>query len=325
MDNLTHLVTGGIGYRLIKLETFKIDGSTKYALIFLIASLFPDVDSIARLWGIEAYIIHHRGMTHSVLFAVIFSMLVSFILSLSKEKTSFKGKVFILFFLGMTIHIFMDIITSYGTQILWPITNYRFRLDWLFIVDPIYTLVLLILFLATFMFKEHKKKLALLSLSWIFFYPILCGALKEGYTYWLNSKTLANPVKVELLPDFLTPFRWKIIKREQKIYHVGQLKIPEGELVFLDKTFDVFEPAKLENFDMPKDFMKTYLWFAVYPYQRIHEENGKIKIVEIGDLRFLSTWNKARKHIPFSIFVMFDNHQKPLSIRYGSPSGPVIY
>ena len=51
-----------------------------------------------------------------------------------------------LFILGMVVllsHLLLDLATSYGTQLLSPFSGRRLSLDWIFIIDPYFTALLL--------------------------------------------------------------------------------------------------------------------------------------------------------------------------------------
>jgi inner membrane protein len=60
----------------------------------------------------------------------------------------YKKHWFWLVFLCLSTHAVLDSFTVYGTQLLWPITEYPFAVSNLFIIDPLYTLPLLIAFIA---------------------------------------------------------------------------------------------------------------------------------------------------------------------------------
>lgn len=45
-------------------------------------------------------------------------------------------------------HLFIDLLTSYGTRVLWPFSNTAFSLNSIFIIDPFYTIPLAVLFFA---------------------------------------------------------------------------------------------------------------------------------------------------------------------------------
>ena len=45
---------------------------------------------------------------------------------------------------GIASHLLLDWLTNYGTELLWPLTDRRFALNWVFIVDVYVWAVLLI-------------------------------------------------------------------------------------------------------------------------------------------------------------------------------------
>ena len=61
---------------------------------------------------------------------------------IEKNKISFKSAS-LLALSCLVTHVLLDVFTSWGTQILWPL-DYRFALKTIFVIDPLYTLPLLI-------------------------------------------------------------------------------------------------------------------------------------------------------------------------------------
>ena len=62
-------------------------------------------------------------------------------------------------FLVLATHALIDGFTVYGTQFLWPITEYPFAISTLFIIDPLYTLPLLVLLVMFFIPKINPATL----------------------------------------------------------------------------------------------------------------------------------------------------------------------
>ncbi len=58
---------------------------------------------------------------------------------------------FWLVFLCLSTHGILDSFTVYGTQLMWPITEYPFAVSNLFIIDSLYTLPLLFAFIVIFL------------------------------------------------------------------------------------------------------------------------------------------------------------------------------
>lgn len=57
--------------------------------------------------------------------------------------------------------MFLDLLTSYGTQILWPFSTTPYSLNAIFIIDPFYTIPFVVLFLAALFAKKIRKTIRL--------------------------------------------------------------------------------------------------------------------------------------------------------------------
>ncbi len=121
MDLITHGVTGA----LIARAAF--DGPTREAATaaLTLGALFPDFDIALLLRGRYAYLTGHRGLTHSFLGIPLFAPALAGLLYAFGPPGGF-GFYLALVVLGMLLHIFYDLITSWGTMILAPYTDRKF-------------------------------------------------------------------------------------------------------------------------------------------------------------------------------------------------------
>jgi len=96
------------------------------------ATVLPDFDnylvSFLNLLGKSFSLIEHRGITHTLLFALIF-LIPAFILWKKKNRT-FSVYFFAATF-GILSHLFLDWFWwgTVGIMLFWPITNQKFMVD----------------------------------------------------------------------------------------------------------------------------------------------------------------------------------------------------
>src|SRR5690606_3538084 len=93
-------------------------------------------------------LIFHRHFTHSYVFIPIGALMVALLFwsFFRKRNYSFK-KIYAACIVGWATHGTLDACTSYGTQLFWPFNNVRVAWDNVSIIDPIYTLPLIIGFM----------------------------------------------------------------------------------------------------------------------------------------------------------------------------------
>ncbi len=137
MDPLTHLATGVICSQLLPAPS-----RWWAALAGAIFAVLPDVDYFFIYWDRLAFIRYHRGFTHSLV-AVPLLALAGALLGRVLGGPRWFRPLLILGIVVLLSHLLLDLATSYGTQLLSPFSRRRFSLDWIFIIDPYFTALLL--------------------------------------------------------------------------------------------------------------------------------------------------------------------------------------
>ncbi|MGB0696835.1 MAG: metal-dependent hydrolase [Rhodospirillaceae bacterium] len=160
------LITQGVFGAVVGQAGFRAKLGRRAVVVGLAAGLLPDMDFlIGTLFGDFAYWRHHRGMTHSLLFAPLVAPLMAWVCAASEnhwrkwrkrnddimdaEALKERRRIWwCLWFFVLISHPFLDLFTSYGTQLLYPLSDHRFAIDALPIVDPVYTLPLIVVMIA---------------------------------------------------------------------------------------------------------------------------------------------------------------------------------
>jgi inner membrane protein len=138
VDPLTHVATGVICSQLMP-------GPSRWwaAAAGAILALLPDIDYLYIYWDRLAFIRYHRGFSHSLVALALFALAGALAARLLGGPRWFKPMLV----LGVVVlgsHLFLDLATSYGTQLLSPFSRRRFALDWIFIIDPYFTALLVL-------------------------------------------------------------------------------------------------------------------------------------------------------------------------------------
>jgi inner membrane protein len=140
MDSLTQIALGIAVAELCAGKQLK----NKTFLYGAVLGTLPDLDLIVGLFldPVDGVLIH-RGISHSLLLFLFLSPLLGWLISkIKKHKINFSRATSMVFWCLFT-HVLLDMFTSWGTQILWPLSN-RFALKTIFVIDPLYTFPLLI-------------------------------------------------------------------------------------------------------------------------------------------------------------------------------------
>ena len=141
MDSLTQVALGGaVGYAVLGSKVGR-----KAILWGAALGTLPDLDVFLPYAGEVESFTYHRGFSHSLLVHLLISPVITWlILRIHKQTQAYKKEWFYLVFLCLSSHALLDSFTVYGTQLMWPLTEYPFGVSNLFIIDPLYTLPLLL-------------------------------------------------------------------------------------------------------------------------------------------------------------------------------------
>ncbi|MDG5766791.1 metal-dependent hydrolase [Balneolales bacterium ANBcel1] len=173
MDPITHGLTGAAAAQLASDK----EKQRPAALTGLVAAMLPDLETFIHhpadpLFNIEI----HRQFTHALLFIPVGALLTAGLLWwLMRNHLSFR-ELFFFSLLGFATHGFMDAVTSYGTELLWPFSDTRVAWHLLPIVDPLLTIVMGVLAGAAFYYR--KKRFAWLFFAWLAIY-LLAGFIQR--------------------------------------------------------------------------------------------------------------------------------------------------
>lgn len=157
MDSLTQAALGAaIGEAVLGKKI-----GNKAPILGAIIATIPDLDVLFVPFFDEIQKISlHRGYSHSILFCLLGAFLFAYILSkINWAKEVAITKLWLFSFLALFTHVLLDAFTTYGTQLFLPFTDWRVSFDSINIVDPVYTLPLIIGVLGSvFYYKKTDKK-----------------------------------------------------------------------------------------------------------------------------------------------------------------------
>jgi inner membrane protein len=241
MDSLSQLVLGAaVGYAVAGKKM------GKKALVWgAFAGSLPDLDFIpTRPFHDEfLYLKHHRGFSHSIIGAFVLSSLFATVCSKIKKSISF-WTMFTLFLWGMLTHSLLDCFTTWGTQVFWPLPT---RVSWnsIFIVDPLYTIPLLVAVFAACIYKSHRRRQVIVVGGLVISTLYLMWAV--GVKLYLNPQFDAlfrhhnlDVIRFTTRPTAFNSILWSTTAETEEGYYYGQISLLDsqfqGPLYFAEKN-----------------------------------------------------------------------------------------
>jgi inner membrane protein len=201
MDNITHSFVGlGVGelvQRSLPAEADPARQRTRHRLLLTAcaaASNFPDLDLFLThlLPAPLGYLLHHRGPTHTLLYAVPQAMLLLALLwalwpnarRLLRASRPARLGLGLAIVLGFGLHLSMDFLNSYGVHPFYPFDPRWFYGDMVFIVEPVFWIAFGVP-LALAIPQRLLRGAALAGLA-----AFVLGATWRGYLDWRSLVAL---------------------------------------------------------------------------------------------------------------------------------------
>lgn len=172
----------------------------------------PDLDVLFRkyLTGPQA-LGFHRGVTHSLFFCTLVTPLLAWIFWRMFRRYDVPLKQWNVFvWLGLNTHWMIDSLTTYGTQVFLPFSDYPVNIGSVFIIDPVYTLPLLAGLLWTLFASRGKRpyrpKGVQAGLIFSTFYLVLTLGSKYAVLARFESSARAQGIPYRQMISVATPF-----------------------------------------------------------------------------------------------------------------------
>lgn len=141
MDSFTHIVVGAaVGTAVLGRRI-----GPRAALWGAVCSTLPDLDVLFPHGDPVRDFTYHRAASHSLFWLTLAAPAIAWLLSRIERRSGGGFARWLgLVWLALISHPLLDAFTVYGTQMLLPFSDYPVALGSVFIIDPLYTLPLLI-------------------------------------------------------------------------------------------------------------------------------------------------------------------------------------
>jgi len=245
MDPLSQAVLGAS-----LAQSFSNDkGKQKSALVIgALAGMAPDLDILIRS-NLDPllFLEFHRQFTHSLIFIPVGALICALAFyPFSKARLSF-AHIYLFSFLGFATHGLLDACTSYGTQLFWPFSNVRVAWNTVSIIDPMFTLPVLVLVLIAA--KKKNNLYARLAFVYAVIFLALGVLQKNRAEIALNELAEQRGHQVErvhIKPSFGNRHLWKLIYEYDGRYYVDAVKL------LIDTEY--ITGTSIQKLDIKRDF-----------------------------------------------------------------------
>ncbi|MEX0966314.1 MAG: metal-dependent hydrolase [Bacteroidia bacterium] len=306
MDSITQIALGAaVGEAALGRKV-----GNKAVLWGAVAGTIPDLDVIpGQFLSTLQELEFHRGASHSIVFSVIMAPILGYLVyRLHKNSgASWRGWT-LLFFLSLITHPVLDCLTTWGTQFFWPL-DYRVDLKSISVIDPLYTLPLLITTI-WLMFKSRsgrgRRVLNVIGISLSSFYLIFTlgnkAMIHQIFEEELERQNISYN-RFDTRPTLFNNILWTSNVEADSGYYLGYYSFldPDESIHFryIHKNEELL--GEVENEPKVKRLLKiTQDWYTL-------EKEGELLLV--NDLRFGQTmiWPDENERFVFTYTIEKDN------------------
>ena len=239
-----------------------------YAFLGCLAGMAPDLDVfIGSSTDPLLFLEYHRQFTHALLFIPVGAALVAGLLHGTVRRTLRFRETYLACLLGYATHGLLDGCTAYGTQLLWPFSDYRVGWNNVSVIDPLFTLPLLGLAILAAILR--RRALAVAGLIWALGY-LLLGVVQHERAETAGEQLAAarghEPNRLSASPGLGSLLVWRVVYEHEGRYYVDAVRT--------GATVSICPGASIPRLDLRRDFpwldpgsrqardVKRFSWFA---------------------------------------------------------------
>jgi len=239
LDLLTQGLLGGVlALSAAKKKESRIAAATGFA-----AALLADADILISasddpLLKVE----FHRHFSHALIFIPIGALIAALLLwPLLRKRLGFKT-IYWYALLGYATSGLLDACTSYGTHLLWPFSDTRIAWSIIAIIDPVFSLVLLIALILGFKYRKAVPARVGLALAGAY---LLLGV-------WQHQTALQAAIelaeqrghkleRIIVKPTMANLLLWRSVYQSNDQFYVDAIRISPGpERIYPGKSAQTF-------------------------------------------------------------------------------------
>lgn len=275
MDSLTQMALGsavGVAVMGRRVPVWRS------ALAGALYGTLPDLDALIDYGDPIRNMTFHRGFSHSLFYLTLASPLLAWLGVRLVSGAGLFRRWWLAVWLILMTHVLLDTLTIYGTQIGQPFTDYPFEVGSVFIIDPFYTLLLLLGLIVAIRGRPRGNTIGLAVSSLYLLWSL--GA--QQYVEYRVDRQLADsgwPVERRMVTP--TPFNtllWRVLVMTPEGYREGFYSLVDGERSI---DFDRFD----RNVDLYRQLhdiwgVQRMAWFS-HGFFKMDERNGRVRITDL--------------------------------------------
>lgn len=278
MDSLTQIALGSA----VAVATLgRRTAAWKAALWGAVAGTLPDLDAFIDHGDAVLNMVLHRGESHALFFLTLLSPLLAWLASrLHGEGALFK-RWWLAMWLALVTHPLLDAFTVYGTQLLLPFTNHPFGVGSVFIIDPAYTVPLIIGVVMALRSPRTGLKANAIGLAVSSAYLVWSVLAQQHVTQLARESLREQGIAAERLLVTPAPFNtvlWRVVAMGPEQYAEGYHSLLDDAPAFDWRRYD--SGAVLARQHGNIDGLRRIAAFS-HGFYSVHEHDGRLFVTDL--------------------------------------------
>jgi inner membrane protein len=269
-----------------------------------IGGALPDLDIVAAvIGGPWVEMAHHRGVTHALWFGPVVGPVIGWLAwrryarlrarEPDHDDAALGAPGALRWWIAVLVvslfsHPLLDVFTTYGTQIFAPFSRYRATVNAIGVVDPLYTIPLVVGLTWGKTDQVRKKvKASAVALALTTLYLFYGVWLNHGAEALAEASLVAQGIEgaeVHAYPRIFQIFQRRLVARAHGRIYVGQVSMFAPRPI----AWHAFEEAQGPLVARTRNTWegKLFEWFAMDQTAAHVERDGDATVVEIDDMRY---------------------------------------
>lgn len=250
--------------------------------------MLPDLDIVAHVKGRLNYLLKHRGASHSLIALGTSALGLGSALYFAFPAETWWTVVFWTL-IGTMSHGVLDLLNSYGAELLWPFSRKKLTVDMIMLTDPVVLGSVLLSFIISLNAPELAKSAAQTAL--------FVSVLYLGYRHLERIETrdrlmkiyhLTQKEQVKVIPAMYHPFAWNFILFQEASVSFGIIR---GQMPSICRVLPKISPdhPSIAN-ALSGNLAEIFTQFTPYYHVSVQGSDGDECIVQFLDLRY---WTKG--------------------------------
>lgn len=227
MDTLTHALSGALAARATAPRAAPPGALLRRAAAGFIACAFPDIDFVTGFLGPVQLLLHHRGVTHSLLMLPLWAFALSWLLARVLREPGGWRALYGVCALGIGVHIAGDWITSFGTMVFAPLSDWRAALGVTFIIDLWFSAIIVAGLAACAVWRRSRAPAAAafaVLVAYVGWQWTLKQEALEFGRRWADARGMRE-ASVSAYPRPVSPLNWTVIASDAEAHHFAHVNL----------------------------------------------------------------------------------------------------